>query len=262
MTGEKKSVFWASFFEQKKSLEKLIEESRADSAFYLLLSVSAFITTLGLLIDNAVVVIGGMLVAPLLFPILSLAMGITTANIESIGRSITTIGKSIFAVVVISGVTAFLFRDYGLGQEIINRAHPDLTFFLIAFSAGLAVSYSWVKQNVAASLPGVAVSVALLPPLAAVGIGIAFLDASVVSGATTLFLINLLGIALAAMIIFLLFGFSYLKREEKKLIEDEKVDQLIHEKAKLDKTKQELEEVTEKIEEKVNKVDRIDVSDS
>ena len=66
-------VFLASFFEQKKSLEKLISESRADAAFYLLLSASALITTLGLLVDSAIVIIGGMMVAPLLFPILSFA---------------------------------------------------------------------------------------------------------------------------------------------------------------------------------------------
>jgi uncharacterized hydrophobic protein (TIGR00271 family) len=243
------SVFWASLFEQKKSLKKLIEESHAGSSFYLFLSVSAFITTLGLLLDSAVVVIGGMLVAPLLIPILSLSMGITTANKDSILRSLNIIFRSVVLVLVISIATTFLFGGDVLTQNILINIQPDLIFFFVALAAGLAAAYAWVKQNLSATLPGIAVSVALIPPLSAVGVGIVYAEGVLVSGALTLFLINLLGITMSALIIFSLFGFARLAREEEKLIKEEVVEDLSKVKNKLEATKEKLKHVTEQIEE-------------
>lgn len=64
-----KPVFITNFFQQKRSLDLLLKESKLDSSFYIFLSTSAFLTTLGLLLNSAVIIMGGMLVAPLLFPI-------------------------------------------------------------------------------------------------------------------------------------------------------------------------------------------------
>jgi uncharacterized hydrophobic protein (TIGR00341 family) len=245
----KESVLWASFFEQKNSLEKLIEESRADSNFYFFLSISSLITTLGLLTDNVVVVIGGMLVAPLLYPILSLSMGITTSNLGSIVRSLKTIGKSVLLVLIISILTSIFFGAGEITQKLLITPPSIPAFFLVAFAAGLAAALAWVRQNLSASLPGVAVAVALIPPLAAMGISIPFVDRTLLLGAVTLFIANLFGISLAALIIFSLFGFSRFQKEEKELIQKEEIEQLTQTKTKLDKTKEKLEEVEERIEE-------------
>lgn len=247
------AVFWTSFFEQKKSLEKLIEESREDSSFYLFLSISAFITTLGLILDNGIIVIGGMLVAPLLYPILSLSMGITTSNKDSITRSLSIILKATLTIFLISFISTFLFGGDVADQEILLLLNVSLPFFLVSFSAGIAAAYSWVKQNLSAALPGVAIAVALIPPISAAGIGLAYLDSNLVASSITLYIANLLGISLAGLIIFSLFGFSRLHREEDKLIQREKVDKLVHEQVKLEKTKEELEEVTGKIVEEKQK---------
>tara|TARA_Y100000310_G_scaffold263171_1_gene273213 strand:- start:2169 stop:2954 length:786 start_codon:yes stop_codon:yes gene_type:complete len=250
MAKDDSSVFWASLFEQKKSLKKLIEESRADGDFYIFLIVSTFIATLGLVMDSAIIVIGGMLVAPLLFPILSLAMGITTSNIDSINRSFVIILKATSLVLFVSILTSFLFR----GEDVINGTllviDPTLILFLVSFAAGIAAAYAWVKQNLSAALPGIAVSVSLIPPLAAVGVGITYANGSVVFGSLTVFIINLLGITVSALIIFSLFGFSRLQREEEKLIQQEAIEDLSHVKNKLAATKEKLEHVTEEIKEK------------
>lgn len=244
------SVFWASFFQQKKTLQKLIEESRADGDFYLLLIVSSFISTLGLVMDSVIILIGGMLVAPLLFPILSLAMGITTTNKDSVTRSLTIILKSIFTVFFVALITSFLFRQNVAEETILlENIHPTLMLFLASFAAGIAAAYTWVKQNLSSALPGIAVTVALIPPLAAVGVGLTQVDPYVVSGALTLFLINLLGITVSSLIVFSLFGFSRLQEEEEKLIRQETIEDLSHVKSKLEATKEKLEHVTEKIEE-------------
>ena len=226
------SVFISHVFEKKKSLEQLIEESKADSDFYLFLSISAIISTLGLLANNSVVVIGGMLVAPLLYPILFLSMATATSSRDGIVRAVNILGKSIILVAAISIVTSFLFHSGEITSEILLRTKPDLIAFLIAFFAGIAASFGWVKNSgVSSSLAGIAVSVSLVPPLATFGIGVASLDKLIVSGAITLFIINLLGIVLAGIIIFALFGFSNLQATEEKKIKEEKVEEVIRKKA-------------------------------
>ena len=189
-----------------------------------------------------------MLVAPLLFPILSLAMGVTTSNIESIMRSISIIFKSVALVFFIAFITTFLLGGEELDQSLVLQITPNLMFFLVALTAGFAAAYSWVKQNLSATLPGVAISVTLIPPLCAVGIALHYIELSIVSGSVTLFLLNLLGIVVAGLVTFSLFGFSRLQKEEKKLIQEERAEHLIHKKAKLEKTKENIEKVEEKIE--------------
>lgn len=246
-------VFWTSFFQQKKSLEKLIEESRADQNFYLLLSVSSFITTLGLVADSAIVVIGGMLVAPLLFPILSFAMGITTANLDSITRSANILIRSIFIVFIISMLSSLLFRNDNIAGQgsMIENIIPNLLYFLVAFAAGIAAAYTWVRPNLSAALPGVAVAVALIPPLTAVGVGMTHGLGYLIIDSISLFFLNFLGIAIGALIIFSLFGFSHFRKEEEELIEKEKEEKLFSVRQKLSETKEKLEGVENKIEEKV-----------
>jgi len=227
------AVLFSHIFEKKRSLDQLIEESKASSDFYLFLSVSAIITTFGLISANGVVVIGGMLVAPILYPILSLSMAVATSSKRAIIRSVKVLFKAVSIVFIISLIAAVLFHDGTLNSEILLRTRPDLISFLIALAAGVAASFGWVRQqSISSTLAGIAVSVSLIPPLAVVGIGVAMLDTAIISGAVTLFIINLLGILMAGIAIFNLFGFSSLKHEEEKKIVEEKVEEVIQEKAK------------------------------
>jgi len=219
-----KSVFSTSFFEQKKTIETLIDESRADYDFYLFLFVASLITTLGLLMGNSVVVIGGMLVAPLLSPILSLGMGVATSSQEAIKRAFVIIGKSVLVVFIVSLLTAFLLNNEGITKEVEMASTPHFAFFLIAFFSGIVAAYAWVKNNINASLPGVAIAVSLIPPLCSVGIGLSLASGDIISGSLLLFIMNLLGIVLAAIVTFSLFGFSNLQRVEEKKIKEEQID--------------------------------------
>ena len=225
-------VLFANLFERERSLDDLIEESKADADFHLYLSISAIITTFGLLADNGVVVIGGMLVAPILYPLLAFSMAIATSSRQAIRRAIRVLGRSIAIAVVISFVTAFLFHDGEITAEVLMRTEPDLISFLIAFFAGIAAAFGWVKRrSVSSTLAGIAVSVSLIPPLATFGIGLAAWSKDIISGSITLFFINLLGIVLAGIIIFALFGFSNLQQEEEKKIEDEELEAKIQSEA-------------------------------
>ncbi len=216
------SVFFSNFLEQKKTVETLTKESRADIDFYIFLAGSGIITTLGLLVNSSVVVIGGMLVAPLLFPIMSLGMGIVTSSKEAINRSITTIGKSVLLVFVISFFIAFLMNAQVATPVIELASTASLEHFIIAFVSGIVAAFAWVRQNTNASLPGIAVSVSLIPPLSSFAIGVSILDKGIASGSLMLFIINLIGIAIAGLLVFSLFGFSNMQKVQEHVIRQEK----------------------------------------
>jgi len=220
-------VFLTNFFEQKRSLETLLKESHADKTFYFFLSFSAFVGTLGFLMNSAIVIIGSMFVAPLLFPILSLGMGISTSSREAIRRSSRIISKSTILVILISFLTAFILNEREVTDQMLLASRPELLYFLIAFASGIIVSYAWVKEKISSTLPGVAMAVALLPPLALVGISLSFFSRDLFTGSLTLYLLNLLAIVLGSTIIFSLFGFSRLQRLEEEKIEEEKIEEKI-----------------------------------
>ncbi|MDQ5957783.1 MAG: hypothetical protein QG665_109 [Patescibacteria group bacterium] len=226
-----KNFFVASFLEQQKTLTQLLHESHAKADFYFLLALASFITTLGLITDDAGVTVGGIFIAPLLFPLLSLAMGIVTTSALAIGRASKIILKSGTVIFVVSLITAFMFSNNVVGSEILLRIRPDLIMFLIAFASGVAVAYSWVKQDLSATLPGVAVSVSLLPPLSAAAIGVVMLNRVIISGGLTMFVINLFATIIGAIIVFSLYGFSRLQREEEEKIAEEKYEEKIQHQA-------------------------------
>ena len=216
-----KSVLGASFFDKKKTIETLIEESRVNTTFYLYLSFGAFISTLGLLLDNAIVIIGAILIAPILFPILSLGMGIVTSSPDAIKRSLKNLSKSILITIGVAFFTSFIVNQSDTTGQLILVSTPNFLFFLVAFFSGIIAAFSWVKQETTSVLPGVAITVSLVPPLSAVGISLSVLSRDILSGSLMLFVINLMGIVLASMVVFSLFGFSRLQTIQDKKIKDE-----------------------------------------
>lgn len=189
--------------------------------------------TFGLLAGSETIVIGAMLLAPLLAPVMGLSLGVSMSHHSLIGRSFSTLGYSIALSVVAAIVGAFLFSvgnlSGGLNEVILSRTEPSLLFFIVAVLSGFAVAYTSVKPELSATLPGVAVAVALIPPLAVVGVGIAMFSPQVVAGSAVMFLINVAGIVFAGMVTFSLMDVhhkkyiaqSTIKKEEKRLAEEE-----------------------------------------
>jgi uncharacterized membrane protein len=104
-----------------------------------------------------------------------------------------------------------------LTQEMQSRLNPNILDLMVAIISGIAGAYAHAKSEVAKSLAGVAIAVALVPPLSVTGIGIGWGDTEVIYGSFLLFLTNLAGITLAASLTFLILGFSPLKRASKGL---------------------------------------------
>ncbi|MBU1160111.1 TIGR00341 family protein [Patescibacteria group bacterium] len=224
-------ILFNNLTEKDKSdaVERLITNSTPHQDFFLMVIFSILMATFGLLLNSAAVVIGSMLIAPILYPILSLSLGIVMSDSKLISRAIYTVLKSV-GIGIASAIIITLFfsaKNYEATPEILARTEPSLLYVAVAIIAGLAVSFALVKPHLNETLPGIAVSVALIPPIAAIGIGIAKLDWVIVSGASMLLIINVLGIIFASMLIFSLMNL-YLKKKvaiETAKKEDKKLEQ-------------------------------------
>jgi uncharacterized hydrophobic protein (TIGR00271 family) len=201
--------------EQEKSnaVEKLIEQSTPRQDFFVLVVLSILMATFGLLLDSAAVVIGSMLIAPMLYPILGVSLGVIMSDARLMRRSFVTVVKSIALAVIASASVALLARPLGyvVTPEILARTQPSMIYAAVAVVAGLAASLALVKEKLVETLPGIAISVALIPPLSVIGIGLAWLDFGIATRAFLLFFLNAVGIVFASMVVFSLMNF-YVKR--------------------------------------------------
>lgn len=220
---------FSNFTEKDKdnAVERLISGSTPSQDFFLMVVLSILTATFGLLLNSSAVIIGSMLIAPILNPILSLSLGVIMSDYKVISRSFWTLTKSVLLSITAANIAALLFSTQfaSITPEIASRAQPSLTYVVIAIIAGLAASFALVKPQLSETLPGIAISVALIPPLATTGIGIAKLDWNLVSGSFLLFLVNAIGIVFASMITFSLMDFHAKRRAADKTIskEDRKI---------------------------------------
>ncbi len=205
-------------------VRKLLENSTPSFDFFYLVGLSVAMATLGMLVDSPAIVIGSMLIAPLLYPILGVALGLVMSNFKVLRRSVYTLMKSLIIALLISITATLLFGDGFITTEMAARLNPSLIHLMVAVVAGAAVSFALARPEWSETLPGIAISVALIPPLAVVGSGIAMLNMSVITGSLVMLLLNLLGIIFSAMISFSLMDLhekqdiaaSTIKREDKK----------------------------------------------
>ncbi len=193
---------------KKKTLDKflaydtVIANSTDTVEYYILLVLSCIIATLGLLQNSAAVVIGAMIVAPLMGPILGFSAGIMWGSGRDVIEAVTTLIKGALLVLLITSLTAFLLPYVELNDQIMSRARPGLMDIVIAIASGFVGSYAYVNNKISSTIPGVAISVALMPPLCTAGIGIGIMNWTTAFGGLMLFAVNLVGISLAAVIVF------------------------------------------------------------
>lgn len=216
---------------KKEAVSKLIEQSSLTNDFYLMLVLSSIFVAMGLLLNNVVVVIGGMLVTPFLSPILRLSLAVVISDKDIIKMSIISILKASGVVLATSLVATFLVPKASVDWELIDRIFESANLFYvyIAIAAGVAAAYAWARPNLSNTLPGIAISVTLLPPIALIGIGFAFLNSSLVSAGARSFLINFLGLLLSTTFVFSILGFYRVRDHVKKEVKKEEENH-IHQK--------------------------------
>jgi len=195
---------------------RLREDSSPDFDFFLLVLLSSVIATLGLLINSPATIIGAMLVAPLMSPIIGLGMGSIRGDDKLLRDAASALFRGAILSIFISSLLTlgniympFIdLRATALPAEVMSRTQPSPIDLAIALAGGLAAAFALAMPNISAALPGVAIATALMPPLCAVGIGLAFARWDIAGGAFLLFITNGVTIAFAAMLVFVTLGFS------------------------------------------------------
>lgn len=194
--------------EIKDTFVTLKENSKTSQPYLVLMVLSTLLATVGLFANSTPVIIGAMILAPLMAPIISLSMGLLRQTPELIFNASKTLVIGISVSLLFATLFTVLMPLQSLNSEISARLSPTILDLGVAIISGIAGAYANAKSEVAKSLAGVAIAVALVPPLAVAGIGIGWMDWHVFYGAFLLFTTNLFGIVLAAAATFLLMGFS------------------------------------------------------
>lgn len=202
-------VLYHADSEEFRDLFLLLKDNARLSQSYLILMVlSTLLALTGLFANSIPVIIGAMILAPLMAPIISLAMGLLRQHEQLTLDSLRTLLYGMGLALGCATLMTLITPLHTINSEIAARLSPTLLDLGVAIISGVAGAYAHSRSEVAKSLAGVAIAVALVPPLAVSGIGIGWLDWSVFSGAFLLFITNLIGIVLAAALTFMLLGFS------------------------------------------------------
>ncbi len=199
--------------ERREVLEDLLVFGKHNRRQFLirmavLMILSTVIATAGLLSDSAAVVIGAMLVAPMMNPVMGAAGSVVMGWSSRFYRSILLVlTMGLGAVLLSMAITALSPEIVFLPEQVLARTRPTFYDLLIALAAGSAGAYT-ITHKESGAIPGVAVAVALLPPLASAGVLIVALEMELALRALVLFLTNLIAMVLAAALTFMAAGVS------------------------------------------------------
>ncbi|MBE9135991.1 DUF389 domain-containing protein [Nodosilinea sp. LEGE 07088] len=197
------------------SLNRLLwRESVPSFSFFVMLTLSGVISTLGLLAGSTATVIGAMIIAPLMGPIIGIAYAIAVSNRRLMKRAGLTLLWGTFATILSAAVITKVIGLQVLTDEILARTEPTLLDLMVAMAAGAAGAYAKSRRHIADAFPGVAIAVALVPPLSVIGIGLAQFNSSVFWGASLLFITNLIGIVFSGILVFLGQRYGTLERAQ------------------------------------------------
>lgn len=196
----------------------LRDNAKTTSSYLVLMILSVLLALTGLYANSAPVIIGAMILAPLMSPIISLAMGLARTDSSLIRNSMKTLVTGIATALFCAVLVAWIIPLDNLTNEMRARLSPTLLDLSVAIISGIAGAYAYAKEEIAKSLAGVAIAVALIPPLSVLGIGIGWADWAMARGAFLLLITNMFGISLAASVTFLAMGFAPFKMARKGLV--------------------------------------------
>jgi uncharacterized hydrophobic protein (TIGR00271 family) len=180
--------------------------------FAVLLFLSTYIATYGVIGDSAATVIGAMIIAPLMRPIMAVTAGLVMGNLKRAGFSFLIILAGVVGVIglswLLTEITVTRVISFDTNSQLSGRIAPRLLDLYVALAAGAAGAFALSRDDVADSLPGVAMAIALVTPLCVVGIGLAQGEPDAALGAFLLFLTNFLAILLAGGAVLALLGLN------------------------------------------------------
>ena len=188
-------------------LDQISEDSGWSGRYLFLVLISASISLLGLLMPSVAVLIGAMLLSPLMMPIIGLGFGIATLDFREVRRAATALGLGSAVAMILSVVLISLSPVQTITSEIAGRTQPTLFDLLVALLSAVAGAYALIRGR-GGTVVGVAIAIALMPPLVVVGFGIATWNWTIFSGALLLFITNAVTISLTAALVARVYGFG------------------------------------------------------
>lgn len=211
--------------DKNTAIENIIQHASPRHDFFMMLFLSIAMAAFGVLLNSTIILIGSMLIAPLLYPLLSLALGIIASDETLIAQSMYTVFRSIGLALLTGFVIGILFSGITelTGSPFIITAggSASLAYTVVAVIAGFAAAFAMTKPLLNETLPGVAIAVALVPPLAVAGVGLSMFNWQMISTGILLFMVNVVGIVFSAMIVFALLRFSVKRNVTKEVVKEE-----------------------------------------
>ena len=212
-----------------KELEQILRFGALPSfRYYLMLGLATAIATLGLIANSSATIIGAMIIAPLMNPMVSLSYAIIRFKLRNklFARATLTLFTGVLWVILISFLVTELVGTRITGSEILARANPNLLDLGVAMASGFAGAFALTRRSISNTLPGVAIAVALVPPLCVVGIGLALGSGQIIDpqyriarevllieeGSFLLFMTNFIAIVFCGGLVFFFQGYSNWKQ--------------------------------------------------
>jgi uncharacterized hydrophobic protein (TIGR00271 family) len=182
--------------------------SKSSSKFWILLGLAAIIATAGVIADSTATVIGAMIVAPLMTPILGTALAVVLADHRHLVRSVGLVIGGALAVIAIAFVFGLIAAPpdaFASNSQVDARISPGLIDLVAALATGTVGAFALVRSDISDTLPGVAIAISLVPPLAVVGLLLSVQRYADASGALLLFGTNVAAIIATGTVVLLLY---------------------------------------------------------
>ena len=215
--GFYKHIAFALSGQQRDSIyNSILQAGGMDPEYLSMLGLSALIALFGLLQNSAAVIIGAMLISPLMNAILSAALALLLGDGNLGRRSAFVLVVSVAVAIGITWLVTWMTPLREATPEILARTNPNLLDLFIAFLSGLAGTLALRSSSASLTIiPGVAIAVAVIPPLAVVGYGMSTHQGRIAGGAFLLFVTNLVAIIISAAVVFRVMGFQPHEEAEK-----------------------------------------------
>ncbi|WP_231184270.1 TIGR00341 family protein [Haladaptatus sp. DYF46] len=213
--GELKRRYAGVNIAREELRDRAAEMAPDRSTFFSMTVISTIIAATGLLLDSSAVIIGAMVIAPLMGPAMAASVGTVVDEPDLVSRGVWYQITGLLVAIASAALFGFLVQgtvlippglDIRTIPAITERFTPNFLSLLLALGAGAAGVIS-LMRGAGSVIVGVMIAVALVPPAATVGLGIAWLEFGVVLGGTVNVLVNLLSINLTALALLWVSGY-------------------------------------------------------
>lgn len=200
------------FFQLKKktqlrTIEELIARSQPSPIYQVLLILSTIIIASGILLNQIAVIIGGMLVTPVLSPLILFGLATSIGNYELLRKTAINLGKSFLYILLTTIIFTILVGPSKFQYLPENTSRTALLYFIISLIAGMATSFSWALPGSYEILSAMAITVSIVPPLVLSGIHLTMFDFGSTRFSILIFILNVIGVIVGSLIVFSLFKF-------------------------------------------------------